>query len=157
MITFKSLFTKLSYVLLPIVLMTVSHAGTAVIVSSPPQPRDIVVGPPGYTTCYVVQPGFYNGVWQHKHRVCEYEKGSGLRMWVTGYWQCGSYRAGGVCTGWRWVGSHWASPRDMQLYRKSFHHGSNRRYTHTNIHGHINQHGRQHGHDAQGTQHHGHY
>ena len=149
MLCCKFRFLNIIFGLISLVCAASTQAGVTVIVSAPPPSREIVVGPPGYKSCYVVQQGFYNGVWQHKHRVCEYEGNNGSRMWVNGYWQCGSYRAGGICTGWHWIGSHWASRRDMDFYRRP----SNRNYHrhHGQVQVQINEHeernSHQHGHD----------
>lgn len=156
MLYVKCRFSNLLVALLSLLVSTSIHAGISVIVSAPPPAREIMVGPPGYTSCFIVQPGFYDGVWHHKHRVCEYNGASGQRIWVNGYWQCGSYRAGGICTGWHWIGSHWANRHDMGLYRRSLH-GHNthvhvqeqrRRYEHGhgNEHGHRYEHGYEQGH-----------
>lgn len=138
---FKFCFLNFFVVLLSIIVSVSSQAGVSVIVSVPPPSREIVVGPPGYTSCYVVQPGFYNGVWHYKHRVCEYESDAGLRMWINGYWQCGSYRVGGICTGWHWIGSHWANRRDMEFYRRPSHRDYSRHFEHA----HVQEHGFRHG------------
>ncbi|CEG58747.1 hypothetical protein [Legionella fallonii] len=118
---FKSCISRSVLLSLFTLVTTSAHSGISVIISTPPPPREIVVGPPGYTNCYMVQPGFYNGVWQHKHRVCEYEGNSGLRMWVTGYWQCGRYLPNGRCTGWHWIGSHWATRPEVAFYSRPSH------------------------------------
>jgi hypothetical protein len=141
MISFNNSLSR-SFVFSLFTITTASlQAGISVIVSVPPAPREIVVGPPGYTTCYVVQPGFYNGVWHYKQRVCEYEGDSGLRMWVNGYWQCGSYRTGGVCMGWHWIGSHWATRSELGFYRRPSH----RDYYRHLAHGHGGEYGQAHG------------
>ncbi|MDI1352472.1 MAG: hypothetical protein PSV35_06840 [bacterium] len=91
-----------------------AQAGVTVIVSPAPPLQEIVTIPSGYKTCYFVRPGFYNGVWHYKHRVCEYSVNSGTRMWISGYWQCVSYRPGGRCTNTTWIGSHWAGHHDIE-------------------------------------------
>ncbi len=148
----KYRFSNLAVALLSLLSSTSIQANISVIVSVPPPAREIIVGPPGYTRCYTVQPGFYNGVWHHKHRVCEYNGVSGQRMWVNGYWQCGNYRTGGVCTGWHWIGSHWANRRDIGFYRRSVYRQDTQvqvqeqrrqhEHSHGNEHRHKYEHGR---------------
>lgn len=98
----------------------VAEAGVAVIVSSPPPAREVVIEPPGYARCFMVEPGFYHGVWHYQHRVCEYNNDSGSGAWVAGYWQCIGFRAGGICARWNWAAGHWANGRDIG-YRRGWH------------------------------------
>lgn len=96
-----------------------AEARVSVIVSVAPPAQEMIVEPVGYTSCYMIGPGFYNGIWVNQHRVCEYGSGG---VWVGGYWQCGSYRHNGVCTHWLWAGSHWAGRHDAE-YRRPWRHG----------------------------------
>ena len=156
MLCCKFRFFNIFFGLLSLVVAVSSQAGITVIVSPPPPSREIVVGPPGYTNCYVVQQGFYNGVWKHKHRVCEYEGNRGSRMWVNGYWQCGSYRNGGICTGWQWIGSHWASRRDMEFYRRPSNRNYHRHHGQAQAQVQINEHEERHGYQHRHDNRHGH-
>lgn len=151
--------------LLGVFLSVNTHAGISIIVTAPPPLREVIVEPPGYTSCYVVPQGFYNGIWHYQQRVCEYDNNGGPGLWVAGYWQCTGF-AGDRCTRTAWVSSHWARPRDVE-YRRYYdwnrrqHHGN--RYVHGNaydntVHGqiHHNNHSQQ-GFSQNGNNHHRHY
>jgi hypothetical protein len=146
MLYVKFRFSNIIFGLTALAISASPQAGVSVIVSAPPPVREIVVGPPGYTTCYVVPAGFFNGVWFHKHRVCEYEGSAGLRIWVNGFWQCGSFRSGGICTGWHWIGSHWANRHDMEFYRREALGNNHRHYAGRQINEHDFRRGNEYGH-----------
>ena len=128
---------------------TSAEAGISVIITTPPPLQEIVVEPVGYSRCYSVPAGFYQGIWHYEHRLCEYDEDSGV--WVAGYWQCGRVAPGGRCMRTVWVRSHWAVPEDREYEiswdrQRHYHnphaygyaHGnyrSNRRYE--NEHGHA--------------------
>ena len=138
----RSSIYKWGLALISTVVAANSQAGISVIVSEPPPPREIIVGPPGYTTCYIVPPRFYNNVWHNKQRVCEYGGARSLKMWIDGYWQCGSFRSGGRCISWHWVDSHWASRSDIEYYRRPsnrvHYRNENRGYPQVHAHEHEN-------------------
>lgn len=150
MLNFKLRSLNLGVVLFTLVVATNVQSAVTVIVSAPPPPRAVVVGPPGYTRCFSVPPAFYNGVWHHQQRVCEYGANRSIKMWVNGYWQCGSYRNGGVCTRWNWIGSHWASRQDIDYYRRPAQRNYHRHYAQEEARPHayarVEEHGRRHGH-----------
>ena len=114
-----------------------AHAGVSIIVTAPPPLREVIVEPAGYTTCYIVPQGFYNGIWHYRHRVCEYDNNPDVGIWVAGYWQCTDFLAGGRCTRTSWVASHWTHPRDRE-YRRYYdwnrhqHRHHENRYSHGN-------------------------
>ncbi|MDR3478316.1 MAG: hypothetical protein P4M14_09830 [Gammaproteobacteria bacterium] len=103
-----------------------AEAHPFVIVSAAPPMREAVMPPGGYVSCYTVPPAFYEGVWINAHRVCQYDRGQGAGMWVSGYWQCVRFRhVEGVCLDWGWMPSHWASPRIAEYgvrWRNEYHH-----------------------------------
>lgn len=148
---FKNYKPKSLFITALTIATTSTYAAITVVVSAPPPPRAIVMGPPGYISCYTVRPGFYNGVWHHTHRVCEYDGNNGFRMWVTGYWQCGSYLPEGRCTGWHWIGSHWATRTEIVLYSRPSHRDYYRHvvYGHGYTHGYRHRDGYEHGHEGE--------
>ena len=68
----------------------------------------------------------------------------------------GSYRAEGICTGWHWIGSHWASRRDMKLYRRPSHRDYSRGYIHARLDERGFRRGHEHGHEHGEENRHGH-
>ncbi|WP_173238070.1 hypothetical protein [Legionella antarctica] len=150
MLHVKSRFSKLAVILLSLLISTSIQAGLSVVISAPPLAREKIVAPPGYTHCYLVQPGFYNGVWHHKHRVCEYNGTSSQRIWVNGYWQCGSYRTGGICTRWHWIGSHWANRLDRGIYRRAIPGQGTQVHVQEQKHQYEHGHGKRHRHNEHG-------
>jgi hypothetical protein len=141
-----SILRPLAIVLTSVIAFT-AQAGVTVIVSTPPPPREVIIEPEGYSDCFIVPQGFYNGIWNYRHRVCEYDQPSGLGMWIAGYWQCIGFRAGGLCTRWNWAGGHWANRGEM-AYRRPLYRNQYRNRVHGHPGGPINgQHYRQeHGH-----------
>lgn len=103
-------FTLLASAFYPLII----HAKTSINVVLTPAPRaqEVIVVPAGYSRCYQVASGFYDGVWQYQHRVCEYPQ---QKSWVSGHWQCTRYRPNGYCTQQIWLKGHW-------LYHKQLAH-----------------------------------
>lgn len=89
-------------------------AAVTIIITPAPRAQEVIVTPPGYSQCYMLEDGFYNGVWQYRHRVCEYPQNMNTQTWVSGYWQCARYLAGGRCTATTWVASHWLRRDDRE-------------------------------------------
>ncbi len=93
---------------------SLAFASVSVVFTAPPPLREIVVEPAGFSRCYVMPQGFYNGAWHYRHRVCEYDNGPNMRLWVSGYWQCVNYLPHGRCLRNAWIPSHWAGARDRE-------------------------------------------
>lgn len=110
------------------------QAGVSIIVTAAPPLREVIVEPPGYTSCYIVPQGFYNGIWHYRHRVCEYENNPEVGIWVAGYWQCTDFLPGGRCTRTAWVASHWTHPRDRE-YRRYYDWNRHVHHEHGHSHG----------------------
>ncbi len=89
-------------------------ANVKIIFASVPPDREYVMPPRGYATCRDMAEGRYQGVWRHRHRVCEYSRRG---TWVSGYWQCARLALGkSVCMRWDWVPSHWEGARRVAVY-----------------------------------------
>ncbi len=81
------------------------------IVTPVPAPKEEVVVPQGYSSCFNVEAGWYKGVWYPQHRVCQYDpdkvQAAQGDAWVASYWACTKYSTGGQCTNWDWKPGHW--------------------------------------------------
>jgi hypothetical protein len=78
-----------------------------IIVTPAPAPKEVVVVPSGYTSCFSVPAGWYKGVWVPAHQVCRYTSSSEGEAWIEGYWSCDKYNETNDCTNWSWVAGHW--------------------------------------------------
>jgi hypothetical protein len=82
---------------------------THTIVTPAPAPQEVVSIPAGSSNCFTVQPGWYNNIWVHEHRICQYKHAEeNKRVWVSSYWECSNYTMDGTCNNWDWVKGHWA-------------------------------------------------
>lgn len=89
--------------------------GTITIVTPVPAPKETVVIPQGYTSCFTVSAGWYKGVWYPEHRVCQYNPDQTTSAqgdaWVEGHWACVKYsteeQIKGQCTNWEWRSGYW--------------------------------------------------
>lgn len=117
----KSRFKSLLFIFLLMISVS-AQAHVSIIISLPPPAREIVVEPAGYSNCYVYPAGFYNGVWNYPHRVCEYNRNPEVRIWVAGYWQCPRYLSNGVCTHRVWIRNHWARHGEREYNGYAHHH-----------------------------------
>jgi hypothetical protein len=87
--------------------VTTTHSHTIVTVA--PAPKELTAVPGGFSHCFTVEPGWYNDVWVHEHRICQYQNAeASKRVWVSNYWQCSNYTNDGTCNNWDWVKGHWA-------------------------------------------------
>lgn len=79
-----------------------------VIVTTVPAPKETIVTPAGYVSCFTVKAGWYQDVWVADHRVCQYANAPDGVVWIEGYWACNKYNnADGQCTNWDWKAAHW--------------------------------------------------
>lgn len=79
-----------------------------VIVTTTPAPKETIVTPIGYVSCFAVKAGWYQDVWVAEHNVCTYANSPSGAAWVEGYWACDKYDiAVGQCTNWDWKSAHW--------------------------------------------------
>jgi hypothetical protein len=83
-------------------------ANVKIIFATVPPDREVIMPPRGYANCQTVAPGFYDGIWINKHRVCNYSRHRGT--WVSGYWQCSKVKRG-FCARWDWAPSRWEGAR----------------------------------------------
>lgn len=115
-----SQFRRLSLIALGLtaaVFCVSANAATQVLISSAPPAKEMVQPPRGYAKCHVVPAGFYHGVWQQQHRVCEYKGNRNRGVWVSGYWKCLNVKPyNGVCVRWSWVPSRWDNQHHMVAY-----------------------------------------
>ena|GEM_PF-1970498 len=94
----------------------VNDQGQTVIVTTVPAPKETVVIPQGYISCFMVPAGWnYQNIWVAEHKVCQYNPNNGTAAqgvaWVDGYWACTQYKnvqpQQGECTAWQWQAGHW--------------------------------------------------
>lgn len=79
-----------------------------VIVTTVPAPKETIVTPSGYVSCFTVKAGWYQDVWVADHQVCQYANSPEGVVWIEGYWACNKYNsADGQCTNWEWKAAHW--------------------------------------------------
>ncbi len=79
-----------------------------VIVTAVPAPKETIVTPSGYISCFSVKAGWYQDVWVAEHRVCQYPNTANGVAWVEGYWACTKYSVdAGQCTNWEWKPARW--------------------------------------------------
>lgn len=78
------------------------------IITTVPAPKETIVVPTGYSTCFTVKSGWYQNVWVAEHKVCQYSGSEAGVAWVDGYWSCTKYdNAQGICTNWDWKSGRW--------------------------------------------------
>jgi hypothetical protein len=101
----------------------IDGAGQPVIVTTVPAPKEIIVVPGGYISCFTVPSGWnFKNVWVAEHKVCQYSPKNGSKSqgvaWVDSYWACTKYRSmeepkQGECTNWQWQPAHWVKTLDV--------------------------------------------
>ncbi len=93
-----------------------AYAATYVEIVTPvPPPKEELVVPPGYATCFNVPSTWYNGVWYPEHRVCQYDPNKRQAAegdaYVEAHWACTKYSVQqenkGACVNWSWQKGHW--------------------------------------------------
>lgn len=138
----RAVFTLLSG-LCSLYLSSNAQAQISIVISTPPPPpaQAVVVEPPGFTNCYFIESGFYDGIWQYGHQVCEYTSGPAYQIWVAGYWQCPYYGNGGICARWRWAPGHWANNYEINYLQpyvspQAVYISDRGRHGHAYVHGH---------------------
>ncbi len=88
------------------------------IITPIPAPKETVVIPKGYVSCFNMSAGWYRGIWYPERRVCTYDPSNASAVggtavaiegeaWVEGYWVCTKFQSKGECTGWEWKPGHW--------------------------------------------------
>jgi hypothetical protein len=94
------------------------------IITTVPAPKEQIVVPQGYISCFVVAAGWsYNNTWAPEHKVCQYAPNNGTAVqgvaWVDSYWACTQYKSSdrpkeGECTKWEWQPGHWV--KTLEVY-----------------------------------------
>lgn len=109
MITKRSLLVFCALLFVGLSSNAMAHVSVAVGFAAP-APREVILPPPGYLSCYTVPGGYYNGIWINQHNECQYANAPG--MWVAAHWECHRFdQAEGICKRWRWIPSYWAAPQ----------------------------------------------
>lgn len=78
------------------------------IVTTTPEPKEVIETPSGFVSCENLSAGWYNDVWVAGRRVCKYANSPLGLDYVQGYWTCSQYTIEtGECNSWNWVSPHW--------------------------------------------------
>lgn len=95
-----------------------------VIVTTVPAPKEQIVIPQGYVSCFQVPAGWSaNNVWVPERKVCQYIPGTAAvqgAAWVDSYWACTQYKPTPAkptesdCTTWEWRPGHWV--KTLEVY-----------------------------------------
>lgn len=105
---------RLSLVLFALLISTTVFADAQILISSVPQPKEVIVAPKGFASCRMVPAGFHHGVWKDQHRVCQYSGGRVRGTWISGYWTCSKFKHH-HCAFWAWEPSRWEG-RHGEIY-----------------------------------------
>lgn len=105
---------RLLFLLGALLISTFAFADAQILISSVPQPKEMIVAPHGYASCRMVPAGFQHGVWRDQHRVCQYTGGRARGTWISGYWTCSKFKHH-HCAYWAWEPSRWEG-RHGQFY-----------------------------------------
>ena len=98
--------------------------GQPVIVTTVPAPKEEIIVPQGYISCFTVPAGWsYSNLWVPEHKVCQYPSTTGTTVqgvaWVDSYWACTHYKTmdkptQADCTTWEWRPGHWV--KTLEVY-----------------------------------------